>query len=240
MLKEGEWVVVNVGGNDDGNCGEEDTGNWAGLEEMNGGRGEGSEGEEEDKEEEGGTAGLIAVKMLGVTEAKGEVVTLGVNKKGRGDENGELTAGTLEGVSLRGVKGVVTNARGEVKVPGREVKVPRVPGVVKVSGGRWVVITGWPRKPGVAVDTWGRGSGVGRGVMKLKGGGVGVKRGLSCGRRGTSSNTPTCSSSSSSVLIPSRVSLGGVLVPLRCGVSLFLLFCPRRLLGKRFGLLVGL
>lgn len=183
VLKGGEGVVVNARGSDDGNCGEEDTGNWAGLEEMNGGRGEGSEGEEVDKEEEGDTAGLMAVKMLGVTEAKGELVILGVNKMGRGDENegglGELTAGTLEGVSLSGLKGVVTNARGEMKVPGREVKVPRVPGVVKVTGGRWVVITGCPRKPGVAVDTWGRGSGVGRGVRKLKGGGVGVTRGLS-------------------------------------------------------------
>lgn len=72
----------------------------------------------------------------------------------------ELTTGALDGVSLMGVKGVVTIEKGEVKVPGRagEVNVLRAvigrePGVVKVSGGRLVVMTGWPRKLGVPVDT---------------------------------------------------------------------------------------
>lgn len=152
-----------------------DAGNRAGLREVNGGRGEGSDGDaeeeeddDEEEEEDGGVLVLMAVKMLGVTEAKGEGVTLGVKTTGRGENDtglGEVTTGMLVGVSLRGVKEVLTKGKDEVKVLGGagEVKVPwpvirgMPEGEVTLVGGRRVMTgvptCGRPKKLGVTGET---------------------------------------------------------------------------------------
>lgn len=78
---------------------------------------------------------------------------------------------------------------------------------------------------------------MGRGVRKLVDGGLGLKRKLFCGRRGTSSTTLGGPSSSFCVLVPNGVPLGGVMVLLRCEGNLI---CPGRLLGENRGLFLGL